>query len=642
MKNLYFKISGIFFIIFLLHNSSISQPENRDTTGLIPYDFNKIKHDRILSSKSDTITVQDHIWNDKRTLSEILFERNGYIMNYLNEGGRNTINYNGYTDNNIGFFTDGVQQNDIFFGGYDIENISVNEISLIEEVSDVMSFLYGFNSRRKAVNIITKNDFNPNIFTQLRYSQDRYGALYADAYFNIPFSKKFSIILGTGNHGSDGRYRNTDFSLWRARGKINYYHSPKINFRLDINYSKHQRGLNEGLVFSTDDTLSNEILADIINPDSYDKAANFFVNLNITSSLLKKDYLTQINVYTLNTLREYRDEENRETPNGTYIKNNFHYIRYGADIKQNLNLKIAKNINAGLLIGGNGYLDLYNYNPLNVIYTGINDAGTNITTNDFLHYSVYSRFDMNLGDFYASGGLRNDFFESTPYLQYGAEGGYNFIFNDNTGITLFGGFNSTVDGFNYAKLKYPALIANEYFSGDVRSYIESGIKFRLYDFRFRLKLYAQDYSGKFNFENGSLSAEYITERIEGKLYIDKFDYPNYPELFIKSDICYHDYFFDNHLNLKVGINLKFGTSYIPVLYSQYKLEPFVNNDALYDRNFFNLDAYIGARIGSANLTLTFANLFDRVNYTSVLFPYNERGGLANALARFSITWDFKY
>ncbi len=642
MKNLYFKIAGIFFIIFLLNNSVLPQPKTKDTTVSISHDVNKIKYNRTYSKLSDTISVQDYIWNDKRTLSEILFERNGYIMNYMNESGRNTINYNGYADNNIGFFTDGIQQNDIFFGGYDIENISVNEIALIEEVSDVMSFLYGFNNRKKAINIITKNDFTPDIFTQFRYSQDRYGALHADAYFNIPFSKKFNIILGTANQGSDGRYRNTDFAIWRARTKLNYYHSSDLNFRLDFNYSKLQRGLNEGLVFSTDDTLSNEILAEVINPDSYEKTTNLYLNFNITSSLLKSDNLTQLNIYALNTLREYRDEENRETPNGTYIKNNFHYIRYGADVKQNLNVKIAKNISAGLLLGGNGYWDLYNYNPLNVIYTGINDVGDNLAANDFLHYSVYGRFDMNLGNFYASGGLRNDFFESTPYLQYGAEGGYNFIFNDKTGITLFGGFNSTVDGFNYAKLKYPSIITNDYFSGDVRSYIESGVKFRLYDFRFRLKLYAQDYSGKFNFENGSLSAEYITERIEGKLYIDKFDYPNYPELFIKSDICYHNYFFDKHLNLKVGINIKYGTSYIPVLYSQYKLEPFVNNDVLYDRNFFNLDAYIGARIGSANLTFTFANLFDAVNYTSALFPFNERGGFANALARFSMTWDFRY
>jgi hypothetical protein len=627
----------------LLFNSSVlSQSGKKDTTYIIPHDIYKIQYQRTFSILSDTISVQDYIWNDKRNLGEILFDRNGYNINYLSEGGRNTINYIGSGESNIGIFKDGVQQNDIFFGGYDIENISLNEIALIEEVSDVMSFLYGFNTRKKAVNIISKNDFRPYMFTQLRYSQDRHGALSADAYFNIPFSKKFNIILATGSHGSDGRYQNSDFSLWRSRAKINYYNSPEINFGLDFNYSKLKRGLNEGLEFSSDDTLSNEILANIVNPDSYDKAENFFVNFNIISAYLKKENLTQINVYTLNTLREFRDEENRTNPNGTYIKNNFHYIRYGLDIKQNLKVNFAKNISAGFLIGGNGYQDFYNYNPLNTADTGIIDIGSNLNYIDFLHYSVYSRFDMNLADFYASAGIRNDFFENTPYLQYGAEGGYNFIFNSKTALTVFGGFNSTVDGFNYYKLKYPSVITVDYFSGDAKSYIESGLKLRISDFRFKLKLNAQDYSGKFNFENGNFSAEYLTERIEGKLYIDKFKFENYPEVFIKSDICYHDYFFDNHLNLKVGVNIKYATSYIPVFYSQYRLESFASADSQFERDYFNIDAYIGARIGSANLTLTFENLLDKVNYTASLFPFNERGGLANILSRLTITWDYNY
>lgn len=641
MKNFYFKITGLIFIIFLFHSSAFSQFDEKDTSNVIQHDINKIKYRNTFSPLSDTISVQDYKWNDKRNLGEILFEKNGYIINYLSEGGRNTVNYNGFGESNINIFKDGIQQTDIFFGGYDIENISVNEISLIEEVSDVMSFLYGF-SGRKAVNIISKNDFLPHIFSQLRYSQDRHGALSADAYFNIPFSKKFNIILGTGNHASDGRYQNSDFSLWRARAKLNYYHSSDINFRLDFNYSKHQRGLNEGLYFSEDDTLSNEILADVVNPDSYEKASNFFINFNTTSKLLKKENLTQINIYTLNTLREFRDEENRTVPNGTYIKNNFHYIRYGLDLKQNLKVNIAKNVSAGLLIGGSGYRDLYNYNPLNKSDSVIHDDGSNHIGNEFLHYSVYSRFDMNVADFYASAGIRNDFFEDTPYLQYGAEGGYNFIFAENTALTVFGGFNSTINGFNYYKLKYPSITAGEYFSGDAKSYIEGGIKFKISDFRFKLKLYAQDYSGKFNVESGNFSAEYLTDRIEGKLHIDKFKFENYPEVFIKSDICYHDYFFDKHLNLKVGVNIKYATSYIPVFYSQYRLESFTSTDIRYNRDFFNIDVYIGARIGTANLTLTFENLLDRVNYTAALFPFNERGGLANALARFSITWDFKY
>jgi len=621
--------------------SAYPQTNINDSTITIPYDTFKIKYDRFISKSSDSILTHNYLWNDKKDLSEILFERNGFFTGFHNEGGRTTINYKGLSESQIGFFKDGVQQNDIFFGGYDIENISVNEIEKIEEVSDVLSFMYGFNSRKKAINIISKNQFLPYIFTQLRYSQDRYDALYADAYFNIPFSKKLNIILGTGNHASEGRYKNSDFSLWRTRVKINYYYSPLLNIRFDFNYSKHQRGLNEGLELSTDDTLSNEILANVINTDSYDKTTNLFFNFNITSAILKNNNITQVNVYALNTLREYRDEENRTNPNGTYVKNNFHYIRYGLDLKQILKLNISKNIAADFIFGGNGYYDLYNYNPLNLIYNGIYDDGSLSLSENFIHYSVYSRFDLILGNLYASGGIRNDVFEGTPYLQYGAEGGYKFSYMSYA-IILFGGFNSTVEGFNFNKLKYPFNEAGEYFSGNAGGYLEGGIKINISGFKFKFKFYAQDYSGNFDFKNGNFSAEYFSDRIEGKLLVDKFNYNNYPEFFIKTDICYHNYFFDNHLNLKAGFNIKYSSSYIPILYSQYKLEQIPNSDIRFDRTFFNIDAYIGARIGSANLTFILANLFDNLNYTTSLFPYNERGGFANVLARFSITWDFKY
>ncbi len=53
-----------------------------------------------------------------------------------------------------------------------------------------------------------------------------------------------------------------------------------------------------------------------------------------------------------------------------------------------------------------------------------------------------------------------------------------------------------------------------------------------------------------------------------------------------------------------------------------------------------MDFYIGARIGTADINLTVANIFDNLNYTTAIYPYDARGGFLNTISRFSIVWDF--
>ncbi|MCX6166185.1 MAG: TonB-dependent receptor plug domain-containing protein, partial [Ignavibacteriae bacterium] len=201
MSNNIKHIFGLFFTIsFLCSVYSNAQTIKKDSVYHTPFDTNKISNPYILDYKSDTIGINDFIWSDRRNLSEILNDKAGYFINYLGIGGRNPINFNNFNDKQIGIFRDGVQINDNFFGGFDEENISVSEIQKIEEVSNISSFLYGMNSSGKALNIITRDAFQPTLFSQLRYSQDRYGALFSDFSLNVPFSKKFNFIFGVNSH----------------------------------------------------------------------------------------------------------------------------------------------------------------------------------------------------------------------------------------------------------------------------------------------------------------------------------------------------------------------------------------------------------------------------------------------------------
>jgi hypothetical protein len=98
------KIFLTFVILFISLNQNLFSQNNKQDSALkkytvrIPFDTNKIKEATLLSRSSDVFSYDSlYIWNDKRTLSEIMNERAGYFINDFGLGGRNLINYNGYS-----------------------------------------------------------------------------------------------------------------------------------------------------------------------------------------------------------------------------------------------------------------------------------------------------------------------------------------------------------------------------------------------------------------------------------------------------------------------------------------------------------------------------------------------------------------
>lgn len=644
--NKYFLILILSLTITLdCFSQSVKNDSNKyliDTSLLKLANPNIIKNSFIFSDKSDSVTVNDFIWSDKRNLSEILFESGGFISNFLIFGGRNEFSYNGFSPSAIGVFRDGIQINDLLFGGYDNENIPVNEISSIELTSDVTSFLYGMNSRGKAVNIITKDKFYPYVFTQLRYSQDRYDALSADVRFNIPFSKKFQAIIGVADKGSSGRYKNSDIGIWNASAKLNYYSSKKINLKFSFHYTDINRQLNEGLVNSSKDTLVEPILAVPLNSSSYEKIRNYDVSLTALSYVLDKSNVTSFSVHTANSFRQYRDGENIYPQTSEMIFNNFHSLRYEAILSQTLNLKILKNISSALFVSGEAVYDIARYNFIN--------SDTSVKYNDgslenfykINRYTAKSRLDITLFRLLLTAAMRADYLNDNLYTQYGLEGTLNVYSNHkDINLDICGGVNSTKEGVVYERMLYSDSYNNlPYYSNKKTTFIEVGCKIRFKNFYVKLSQYGYDYNDNINLSSGNYSLAWLTQYFDAKFSADRNRADYLPDFFLKSDVSFHNYFFDNHLNLRIGINLKYATKYSPQYYDEYRCIYLPGN--LPERELFNMDAYIAGRIGSANLTLTFANIFDHMNYTTALYPFDERGGLANSLARFSIVWDFSY
>jgi hypothetical protein len=613
--------------IFLWTDYSNAQPVKKDTVYHSQFDTNKIANPYVLDSKSDTIGYQSYIWSDRKNLSEIVNDKAGYFINYLGIGGRNPISFNNFDESHIGIFRDGVPINENLFGKFDEENVSVSEIEKIEEVSNISSFLYGLNSSGKAINIITKDGFQPTLFSQLRYSQDRYGALFADFSLNVPFSKKFNFIFGINSHFTDGYYQNSDFNVWRGRMKVNFYASPKLNIQAAFNYAKINRRLNGGLVYNTDDTLKNANYAEVYSLGKYERFSNYYFNITANANLFSdKNSLTKFTFYTNNITRLLRNGENGIDPNIDLLHNDYHYIQYGLDFDQHIRKKFSDFVEANLMIGGNAYYNLNNYSLQDFFIYPVDNMQSSYSYN---LYAFKTKLDASIYKFLVSGSLKSVYYQKNFWNSYGLEGKYKFIEKNEYKFLLKGGCNATSSPMTLGSYYYEFGFETQY----KNLYLDA------YQYNW---VYMDRREKLFSSLNGNYSLKYLMKYFDLGVNANYSSDTTFPSIYLKSDIVYHNFFFNNKLDLKLGISLKY--------FSKTDLRSFNMNlyEFTYNRspgfpiqkNLFNMDFYIGARIGTADINLTVANIFDNLNYTTAIYPYDARGGFLNTISRFSIVWDF--
>lgn len=624
-------------LILLLPLYLYSQNAMDDSTAT--YSYYKIDSSYYISHYSKILDNSFFLWNDRKNPADILEQSPGFFLKRFNVGGRTLLSYNTYDEYQIGIFKDGIQLNDILFGGFENESISVNEIESVELISNISSFLYGTNSNGKSINIVTKDEYKKYIFSQLRYSQDRYGALYADFYITMPFSRKLNFTFGLNNHAYDGRYDNTDLSIWRGRFKLNFYPSDKLNLKLSFYPSKIQRGLNEGLSLSSDDTLRDPILANSLNLDSYEKLTFYQSALTLTGRFFEdRTSITSVNFYSNNTFRTYRDEENRSSPNGKLIINDFHYIQYGLNIKQNIKRKISDYFSFDILAGYNGFFNLYNFSRIFPQDTTNNNGITQTTFNYDLH-SFLGKIDLLINKTQISASSKLTTVENKLISEYGLELKTPLININSLKWEISGGANYTIDGISYSNILYRDFYGTpDIIRTNQTRYIELGTELQYGNFSLKALHFGR---GNFDFLNANYSLDWKSKYVDGYINLTHLNnVTNLPEWSISSDIYYHNFFFNDRLNLRIGLVTRFESSFVPLPYSQYRYASVYNDMQAINKQNFAMDLYLGARIGTANINLTVANIFDNLNYSSAIYPWDNRGGFLQSISRFTIVWDF--
>lgn len=614
--------------LFSLTATAYSQKVKFDTTYRTTADTLVLKQSKFIYADSEKIRYDSaFVWDDRRSLSEISAELPGFYIFRFNNFGRNTINFNGSQEKEVGIFRDGIQINDVFFGGFDAASISVNDIESVEEISAVSSFVYGINSGAKSINLVTKDKIQSKPFSQFRYSQDRFNSLFADVFFSLPFTKKYNLTMGITKHSVDGRYLNSQFEVWNGRSRFNMFFTKNLNLRADFYYNKIERGLNEGLQRDSSISELEDEDALVNNPYSNEEIEQLFFGATMTGRFFGKTSLTKLTINSSNSIRDYRNE----IADSSLVKAGFgpsekvHYISNSIQLSQEGNVRFSNVLNLTLFGLVTAYQNLYDRQ----------------VTYDKERVQFSFKADMNHKIFSLSVFASNPLSDVTiENLNKGVEASAAPLKNKNTMLKIFAGINETTTS------------ACSYDPFTIRkTYIEAGFGFS-YNSAVSLKQTFYRSSPSY-FENASTS--YINQTYNGlntelnanayNIFADIiYGYTEsllFPQHNLVFDLSYRNFLFKKKLNLHSG----FRGSYVrrrdkDLIYDQRKND-FTSEEVFsYNRDEFNVDFYIGARIGRANVNLTLANILNTFTYGAYLYPSDNRGGFINSISRFTIVWDF--
>ncbi len=661
-------MSKFIFKIYILLLLSLSVSSLAQDTSKVKKDssvnnvilLSQSKYSYISSSSPDTITRKRFLWYPLKTIDDLFNYLPGYYLKYMDIGQVNQLSYNQLDHHYTALMRNGRPLNDLLDGSVDFNLLSRNEIEEIELSNGYGNFLYDYNN---GINIINHQVFRYKPYSEISYWQDRFENLYFDGSYHQNFFRKFNFNFGITKNSYDGKYTNSDFDKWQGRFNLNFFQSSKFNSFLYVNYAKIQRGLNEGIdpVKSPLDknTLFDAALALVKNPDAYEMRERFDVDLGFIYAYGKnKNSFTKLQLFTSNSFRKYRDEENRPDPNGILFKDNSHWINYGVKLQQVLNYKLTKDLSFSTKTEAEYDYDIIFSNQYYLL---------NLKSSNRLFFlqkigAKYKNFDV---DAYAKT-YRYAYYNDKFYFDYGVKGTYGILISSKNKLGVFvqytnsnvlpsyQQYNSYMIGpektfsartglkfdfdyvlasaeyySNWVKNKIFYLNENEYYWYNNTYYRTSGINANL-----NLKLW------RFNFE---LNHQYnFASKIGSN---DELSPIIYPQNSGTATMYYSGVHFKGKFEVKIGLTCRYWSEYNASFYRGYN-NVFVrsysdtSNSSLLIKSNATLDFFIIGKISKATFGLTFENLLNRLYLTTGVYPYQNRGGLFNVISRFNVTWYF--
>lgn len=629
-------------------------------TIYIPPIISKSKYKYINLNNPDTITRNRFLWYPLKSFEDIFSILPGYFLNYMDVGQIQRISYDQLDNHYTTVLRHGRPINDLIDGSVDFDLFSRNEIAELELSNGFANSLYNYNN---VINVIDRQIFQNRPFSEISYWQDLNENLNFDGSFHKNFFNLLNFNFGITKHSCDGKYTNSSYDQWAGRFNFNYIGSKKFNAYLYSNYSKIQRGLNEGLDVTLLKTFTKEEVfqptASVLNPNANEIRERFDIDLGAIYAYGKDlNSYSKIQLFESNSIRHYQDTTFRDVA---------HWINYGIKLQSVLSLTLVKDLvlkssseielNSDIIFSNLYWLKDIHKSSRNYLLENVALTYKNLEVNGFVKGYKYAYFDNK---YYLNYGINTHYLilkDSLKTLKIYAQ--YNFtnrlpIYQDyvpiwavnsgnyfvekiqffQSGINLKFGFVSLKTEYylnnRLANLFYAArgsyLYPNDYFT---TSGINTNIKFSLW--RFLLEINHQ-----YNFSS----------KLGGKIYNDIILYPKNNG---NISLVYHSMHFKNKLEISIGLNSRYFDSFNAPAYDSYNncininypfSDPLLGGTTIKLKPNATLDFFVTGKINKAIFGITFENILNRAFVSTAYYPNQNRGGLFGLWSRFNLTWYF--
>ncbi len=599
----------------------------------------------------DTISRSRFLWYPLKSIEEVFNFLPGYFLKYMDVGQRQNIEYDRLEGSNTGLLRFGRPMNDLLDGSFDLNMLSRNEIDEIELTDGYGNFPYDFSN---GINIMQRQLARSKPYSEISYWQDRYNNLYLDANFHQNLFRKLNFNFGITKHSYDGEYTNSDFDKWLGRFNFNFAFSNKVNAFLYTNYSRIQRGLNNGINFDSVNINDPNIIFDVTqsvvrNSDAYEIRERFDIDAGLIA-LTSRDSssFAKLQFFESDAFRKYADEENRPNPNGILLYDNSHWINYGVKFQNLYNFKVSKQTFVTSNTEGEFDLDLIqsNFNPLRrsariFMFQDVGVKNRNLDIEGFIK------------------GFAFEYYRSKFEINYGLNARYKLVSDSLKGFIVTASYQRVVKLPTYLEFfvnTFPQRTEMQEFKGGVEARVKFG--------NLNLSMYSNktNYFDNFSVQTNQSTATGFTASEFARLF--KFDIEGtYAQQLSSSvtgapstillaqepkytgnvSVSWHDVAFKNHLEYKIGLTSRMWSEYNADFYYGFfnTFSPsLVNGENVTIPSNATLDFYIIAKINKATFGLTLENILNRIIFTTGVYPYMNRGGLANVISRFNITWYF--
>jgi len=605
--------------------------------------------DRALPARY-AVTDSQINFRDYRYAGDLLNASQGVFTREFGSAGQpSDVIIQGLGFRETAFLNDGIRLNDPLSGIFNLYLYPTEQIERVEFVPGTRAFLYGLNSTGGAVNFISKSKKAIHPYSRIRYSEAAYGSSFVDGMVSQDISRGLNITAGAQHVTFGERFPNDNYDAWDGRMKVRYNLNSEINFFVSEIYNQTQTGLNGGVdVSQTPDSLRYERLQAVMhNTDSYEKITRNDLQVGAASRFLSdSDAVSTLTFYLSSNLREYRDEENRPSPNGLFIQQDHRSQWMGIKLAQHRTLT-TNQVDYGA--------EVQSQSALTTPAT-IEGRETSV--------SIFGKAESEITDFFTlSPYLRFDSYRRKKFLAYGGDGSIRI----NSCFEAFGGYSHSYRFPTFQELNgtYPVISPlNEDISAEKHDLFETGVRSSppcpytlelkafhrtikdliapvpqtAYD---RTEPYAFGWGGHgvlrgFNLScSGRIGSFFVEFACH---FLEMSENGNMQTFLPKwsgtGGAYYWDKLFENHLNLKAGFRSKYFSSFHGRQFDQQALVYLPENGSFYIRGLAKVDFVIIAHIGNAYLHFIWDNLTDRQYVMETFYPMPERQ------LRFGVSWDF--